>query len=80
MNADLKVSRFSKSLRRARRDAGEPSYRDLARQTGYSISSISRILNGKNFPGGTSPSCSCGHAGRRCPDQRALAPALARNR
>ena len=30
MNADLEVSRFSKSLRRARRDAGEPSYRDLA--------------------------------------------------
>lgn len=50
MNAELEIHRFAKSLCRARRNAGEIPYRLLAKQTGYSISSISRILNGKNFP------------------------------
>jgi transcriptional regulator with XRE-family HTH domain len=41
---------FALSLRRARREAGDPSYRELARRTGYSISSISRTLTGATFP------------------------------
>ena len=50
MNVELEVKQFAMSLRRARRNAGEVPYRELARETSYSISSISRILNGKNFP------------------------------
>jgi transcriptional regulator with XRE-family HTH domain len=44
------ISKFAMSLRRARREAGDPSYRELARQTTYSISSISRTFNGATFP------------------------------
>ena len=44
------VGRFALSLRRARREVGDPSYRELARRTKYSISSISRTLNGTTFP------------------------------
>lgn len=44
------ADRFALSLRRARREAGDPSYRELAGRTGYSISSISRTLNGATFP------------------------------
>jgi transcriptional regulator with XRE-family HTH domain len=44
------VGRFALSLRRARREAGDPSYRELARRTKYSISSICRTLNGTTFP------------------------------
>lgn len=50
MDVQLEVSNFAMSLRRARRNAGEVPYREIAKETGYSISSISRILNGKNFP------------------------------
>ena len=44
------VGGFALSLRRARREAGDPPYRELARRTGYSISSISRTLSGATFP------------------------------
>jgi transcriptional regulator with XRE-family HTH domain len=50
MTIEDEVQRFAMNLRRARRNAGDVPYRELAKETNYSISSISRILNGKNFP------------------------------
>jgi transcriptional regulator with XRE-family HTH domain len=50
LESENEISGFARSLRRARRKAGDPSYRELARRTTYSISSISRTLNGVTFP------------------------------
>jgi hypothetical protein len=52
MSTDPKneIGKFAMSLRRARREAGDPPYRELARRTTYSISSISRTFNGATFP------------------------------
>jgi hypothetical protein len=52
MSADIQnePGQFALDLRRARREAGDPPYRELARQTTYSISSIWRTFNGTTFP------------------------------
>ncbi|MGH3218741.1 MAG: helix-turn-helix domain-containing protein [Streptosporangiaceae bacterium] len=52
MSTDLEneIGKFAMCLRRARREAGDPPYRELARRTTYSISSISRTFNGATFP------------------------------
>jgi transcriptional regulator with XRE-family HTH domain len=50
MDIQTEVQRFAGRLRWARRQAGDPSYRELERQMEYSISSISRGLSGRSFP------------------------------
>jgi hypothetical protein len=50
MDIQTEIKRFANRLRWARRQDGDPSYRELRRRTSYSISSISRVLSGKSFP------------------------------
>ena len=50
METQLDIQGFAIRLRRARRQDGDPSYRNLHRQMDYSISSISRVLSGQSFP------------------------------
>ena len=50
MEAQDKVQQFAHGLRVVRRRDGDTSYRRLSREMGYSISSISRVLNGRAFP------------------------------
>ena len=45
-----KIEQFAQGLRWAQREDGDPSFRELRRRTGYSISTISRVLSGKCFP------------------------------
>ncbi|HEV2375921.1 MAG TPA: DUF2690 domain-containing protein [Streptosporangiaceae bacterium] len=44
------LSRLACDLRQLRRDAGSPSYRELARRTRYSASVLSRAAGGRDLP------------------------------
>lgn len=44
------VQHFAYDLRRLRLDAGSPSYRELARDTHYSASALSRAASGRELP------------------------------
>jgi hypothetical protein len=50
MDTEVKIQQFAKALLWARRQAGDPSYRELHRRMSYSIASICRVLSGKSFP------------------------------
>jgi hypothetical protein len=50
MENQLEIQGFAVRLQNARREACDPSFRQLQRQIGYSPSSISRVLAGKSFP------------------------------
>jgi transcriptional regulator with XRE-family HTH domain len=50
MDIQAEITKFANTLRRVRRQDGDPSYRQLHRRMGYSISSISRVLTGQSFP------------------------------
>jgi WD40 repeat protein len=45
------VQQFADDLRRLRQKAGGPGYRDLARATGYSVSTLSDAAGGRRLPG-----------------------------
>jgi hypothetical protein len=45
-----KLKEHALGLQHARRSAGDPSYGQLQRKTGYSKASISRLLNAHTFP------------------------------
>ena len=44
------VQRFALDLRRLRSAAGRPTYRELARQAGYSVTVLSQAASGKRLP------------------------------
>lgn len=48
--AAIEIADFALALRRVRRDAGDISFRKLARMTGYGTASITRLLAGKALP------------------------------
>ncbi|MFS8101916.1 hypothetical protein LFM09_32790 [Lentzea alba] len=50
-DGDSPLLRFAKDLRRLRADAGTPTYRDLARQTHYSVTTLSEAAAGRKLPG-----------------------------
>jgi WD40 repeat protein len=45
------VQQFAGDLRQLRQKAGNPGYRDLARATGYSVSTLSDAAGGRRLPG-----------------------------
>ncbi|NGO69425.1 helix-turn-helix domain-containing protein, partial [Streptomyces boncukensis] len=44
------VPEFASRLRELREEAGGPTYREMARLTGYSASSLSRAAGGEQLP------------------------------
>jgi transcriptional regulator with XRE-family HTH domain len=50
MDIQTRIEQFAQGMRWSRRQDGDPPYREISRQMGYSISSISRVLSGKSFP------------------------------
>jgi hypothetical protein len=50
MEDQLDTQSFALGLRTVRRHDGDPTYKYLQRQTGYSPASLSRALSGKTFP------------------------------
>ncbi|MFG1610355.1 hypothetical protein [Actinoplanes sp. NPDC049265] len=47
---DTPLLRFAGDLRRLRRRAGQPSYRELGRRTNYSAAALSEALSGRRLP------------------------------
>src|SRR5688572_31921346 len=45
------VQQFAGDLRQLRQKAGNPGYRELARATGYSVSTLSDAAGGRRLPG-----------------------------
>src|SRR5688572_31228218 len=45
------VQQFADGLRQLRTKAGNPGYRELARMTGYSVSTLSDAAGGRRLPG-----------------------------
>lgn len=47
---DTPLQRFAGDLRRLRRDAGSPSYRELGRRASYSAAALSEAVSGRRLP------------------------------